>query len=143
MGLKESITFARIAVSPFTGVPLYPSGLNLSFCEGGVGMKHTSVVHFFPFFLGVLSIIAVNEGKAQKLTAHPNSPKSLLQHMRAGQNQQKQFGPSSAQSEPLFLEAPRYAVGMFPQSVVVADFNADNKLDLAVVNYCTDDACTQ
>src|SRR4051794_2717651 len=111
-------------------------------------MNHTSEVHFRfsrPFaVLGLLMLVGANGDAGKTWATRPETLGSLLQQMRGTPSQPK---PSdigkAALPVPLFLEAPQYPTGIFPQSIVVADFNGDGKDDFAVANFCSDDACSQ
>jgi hypothetical protein len=111
-------------------------------------MKHAAAVHFRfarPLtLLGLLMLIAANGGAGKTAPARPKTLGSLLQQMRGKPSQRKQSDiGKDVPSAPLFLEAPQYPTGIGPYSVVVGDFNGDGKDDLAVANFCSDDACSQ
>ena len=111
-------------------------------------MKHAAAVHFrfsWPLtLLGLLMLIAANGGAGKTAPARPKTLGSLLQQMREKPSQRKQSDMrKDVPSAPLFLEAPQYPTGIGPYSVVVSDFNGDGKDDLAVANFCSDDACSQ
>src|SRR5260370_33534343 len=111
-------------------------------------MKDAGAVHFRfsrPFtVLGLLMLIAANGGAGKTAAERPKTLGSLLQQMRGKPSQRKQSDMrKDVPSAPLFLEEPQYPTGIGPYSVVVGDFNGDGKDDLAVANFCSDDAASQ
>jgi hypothetical protein len=120
------------------------TGLLLAILSIGVSSDSAQIPRGNDSRVGLLTLVAANGAGAQKTDVHPHTLESLLQQMREKPSQWKQSDiGKDAPSAPLFLEAPQYPTGIAPQSVAVGDFNGDNKADLAVVNFCTDDACGQ